>query len=127
MPANDKVWINHFQKGAGFHGSPYQRGAGLGNIFRNIFRFILPIAKSAGQTVGKQMLKTGADIATDVLAGKEFKDTIKVRGKEAAADLLDKASNKMKGGRKKGPAKKSIKGTRKRGTKHSDQLGVYYK
>ncbi len=52
-PVSEKQWLDHIQKGAGFKGVPYQRGTGLGSVFRSLFRAILPIAKGAGKAVGK--------------------------------------------------------------------------
>ena len=157
IPSNEKVWAQYYgtqalQSGAGFVGIPYQRGSGLGSLFRGIFRTILPIAKSVGKTVGKAALTTGAQIASDVVAGKNIKESAEERGREAASHLLDKAVGKLtrqprrkqtrrvgkkqqqrgrglgvRGKRKTttaGPSKKSIKG--KKRTKVADQLGFYY-
>ena len=54
--------------------TPYQRGGGIGNIFRSLFRMILPTAKSAAATVGKQALSTGAQIASDLVQGRDIKE-----------------------------------------------------
>ena len=118
VPVSQREWQIHFQRGGGFRGNPYQRGGGLGSIFRSIFRAILPIAKTAGKAVGRRMLKSGADVATDLLEGHNFKETIKHRGKQTAGDLLQSAADKMKG------AGLSIKGRRKRKTAiRKKQLG----
>ena len=109
VPVSEKQWIAHIQKG-GFLGTPYQRGAGLGSIFRSLFRAILPVAKSAGRAIGKRALQAGADVATDLVAGKDFKDTLKSRGKEATGDLLGDASKRLKGGKL---GKRTIKGRSK--------------
>ena len=109
IPVTEKEWIQHFQRGAGFHGIPYQRGSGLGSIFRSLFRAILPVAKTAGRAIGKRALRAGADIATDLVAGKDLKQAVKRRGKAAAADLLQQASKKMRGGRRRKKSKKSTK------------------
>ena len=111
---SDKVWASFYsrnQKGEGFGGLPYQRGGGLGSIFRGIFRALLPIAKSAGKTIGRQALRTGAEIASDVLSGSNLKDSVKRRGRAAAATLATKAAKKIqRGGLGKRPATKTIKG-----------------
>ena len=145
---SDKEWALYYlrnQQGEGFSGLPYQRGGGLGSIFRGIFRALLPIAKSAGKTVGRQALRTGAEIASDVLSGSNLKDSVKRRSRTAAATLATKAAKKMQGGRLgKKPVSKTIKGqaikkkaSRKRKAprkqskgkrqKLQDILGVYYK
>ena len=126
VPINEKQWIHHIQRGGGFIGVPYQRGAGLGSVFRSLFRAILPIAKTAGRAVGKRALKAGAEIASDLVSGRDLKSTLKERSSTATADLLNQAAAKMKGGKKRSsikgrPKKKKI--IRKKRTVKT-QLGV---
>jgi len=154
---SDKIWLDYYtgqarQYGGGFVGNiPYQRGAGLGSLFKGLFRAILPLAKSVGKTVGRQALSTGAQIASDVVAGKSLGDSAELRGRAAASKLLKKASRAAKkrqpvkkqrgGGLGVRPAKakaktKSPRATTKRKgikrkkkttkTRLEDQLGVYY-
>ena len=100
VPISQKEWEIRFRQRGGFIGHPYQRGAGLGGIFRTIFRAILPMAKTAGKFVGKTMLRSGADAATDLLEGHNLKQVMKRRGRQAAGDLMQEAANKMKGGKR---------------------------
>ena len=99
--------------GAFFQGEPYQRGHGLGNIFRGIFRFLLPIAKTAASTLGKEALNTGANILTDSLKGENIKEVAKRRWREGATSLVDKAKIKLdqsgKGMSRKRQTRKGIK------------------
>lgn len=44
------------------------------------------------------MLRSGADVATDLLEGQNAKASFKRRGRQAAGDLMQEAANKMKGG-----------------------------
>ena len=70
------------QSGSGlpiFQGSRTQAGHGLGSIFSGLFRFAMPLLKSLGISVGKQALRTGAQIATDVADGQQFGDSAKRR------------------------------------------------
>lgn len=73
--------------------APYQRGAGLGNIFASLFRRLLPILKPVAKAVGKQALSTGASIAADVVQGRDLKESAIEHGKEAAGNLLQQASD----------------------------------
>lgn len=136
IPQNDKHWAQYYtrqQTGRGFDGVPYQRGGGLGNIFRGLFRFLLPVAKTAGKAVGRQALRTGAHIASDLVAGGDLKKVLKTRGKRGASDLLRTAATNLDqsgSGSIKGPAKtKNITPPKKKKKviKHQDQFGVYYK
>lgn len=119
VPASEQDWVLHYQRG-GFIGIPYQRGCGLGSVFRSLFRAILPIAKSAGKVVGKRALQAGAEIASDLVAGKNFKSSLEQRGKEASIELLDKASKNLKGGRRR---RKGAKRTPKRKKQRGGSLG----
>jgi len=99
-PESEQFWLaiieDQQQIGGGFRGQPYQRGLGLGSFFSSLFRSFLPMGKAAAKAIGRQALSTGAAIAGDVLAGKAFKDSAEVHGKEAASNLLEKAANKLK-------------------------------
>lgn len=98
-------WDQYFRTQAGqgghgglaaFQGQNYQRGAGLGSLFRGLFRAILPAAKTISKTVGKQALMTGTEIASDMLAGKSLESAAKRRGRKGARVLVKKAKNKLK-------------------------------
>ncbi len=137
VPVSDEAWLSYYQnqtkqRGSGFVGTAYQRGAGVGSIFSGLFRALLPLAKSAGKAIGKQALRSGAEIASDVLAGQSLKQSTKRRSKAAAGKLLAQAQKRIQGGRGLG-----IKGTKSRSRtisrkttrkkKVTDQLGAYYK
>jgi hypothetical protein len=65
-----------FQRGNGevtyFAGPRYQRGHGIGSIFARI-RAALP---SFVKKIGVQALKTGLNVADDLLSGRKFGDVI---------------------------------------------------
>lgn len=86
----------------GFHGNPYQRGAGLGNFFRSLFRVAVPVLKQAARAtagrVGRQALTAVGNIASDITAGKSAKNSIVSRGKEAAANVLHETANALQTG-----------------------------
>ena len=44
-----------------------QRGNGIGNFFRGLFRFVTPLLYSGAKAVGKEALKTGSHIISDSL------------------------------------------------------------
>ena len=60
-----------------FRAAPYQRGSGIGNVFKRIFRWIVPIIKEHAlpivKSVGKEALKSAVNIASDTINGKDFK------------------------------------------------------
>jgi hypothetical protein len=105
IPEDEELWVEYFLTQAGqvghgdlggFQGMPYQRGHGLGSFFARLFRTILPVAKRVGKsalkTVGKEALAMGANVAGDIARGRQFGETIEKHGREAAGNILDKAS-----------------------------------
>src|SRR5690349_10599808 len=76
----------------GFRGSPYQRGAGLGSFFKSLFSMAVPVLRQAAKTtakrVGKQALSAIGQVASDVSTGRDFKESLLSRGKQAASNVL---------------------------------------
>lgn len=77
-----------------FVGSPYQKGYGLGGIFRNIFKWIMPIVREhalpVAKTVGKELLRTATNVAQDSLNGEEIAQSTKKRLKETLKNISTK-------------------------------------
>lgn len=87
-----------FGGGAGytpFAGLPYQRGAGIGSIFRSLLRFLIPIGKEAGAAIGRQGLESGVRVLNGVLEGRDLQQSLKDEGRSGLKNLLDKASNNL--------------------------------
>jgi len=78
-----------------FRGLPYQRGSGLGSVFRRLFRYLLPIGKEIGSAIGRQGLESGSRVLTNVLEGKDLKQSLVDEGKMGLKTLLDKASSNL--------------------------------
>lgn len=76
---------------AAFHGARIQRGYGLGSLFGSLARAVLPIFKQGAKTVGKAAVRTGFDIAKDVLAGQNLKTAAKNRARETGTRMVNKA------------------------------------
>ena len=121
---------------AAFHGVPYQRGAGIGSLFRSLFRLIVPIGKAAAKAIGKEALTAGANIAGDVVKGRSLKASAAEHGKAAAANLAQKAATKLQTGKglgkrkAKGPVKtrnpKRKKASRKKSGPKGRSAGILY-
>jgi len=100
-----------------FVGSRYQRGHGLGSVLKGIFhRFVIPFFRAHGKTLARSALKTGVDVAEDVLEGRTLKESAKHRIpegiKRTARTLISQSGS---GTRRRGGGRKS--GTRRRGGK----------
>lgn len=91
------------QQGRGmpvFRGSPWQMGYGqmgygLGGLFRNVARAMMPMVKSGAKTLGKLALNAGANVLGDIASGRNLKESVKSRGKEAANVAKNKAVNRL--------------------------------
>lgn len=71
-----------------------QHGAGLGSFFKSLYRWALPLLKSAG----KHALTAGSHIASDVAAGQPLTDSVKKHARQATGELLKETGEKvMKG------------------------------
>ncbi|GIY84882.1 uncharacterized protein F54H12.2 [Caerostris darwini] len=97
-----KKFEEHYtnQSGSGiphYEGISFQRGYGLGGVFRRLFRAALPFLVRGGKVVGKEALVTGTKVINDVLSGKDLETAAKSRSKEAGdlfpvKPLLDSGS-----------------------------------
>ena len=63
-----------------FVGRRFQRGHGLGSILSGFFRrLVLPFFKTYGKSMLSGALKTGMEVADDVLEGQPLKESAKKR------------------------------------------------
>jgi len=64
-----------------FVGSSRQRGHGLGSVLGGFFRrFVIPLFKTHGKTLALDALRTGMNVADDVLgSGQDLKESVKKR------------------------------------------------
>lgn len=78
-----------------FRGMPYQRGTGIGSVFRSVLRFLMPLGKEAGMALGRQGLESGQRILSNILEGQPPKDALVSEGRTAAKNLIDKSSSRL--------------------------------
>lgn len=99
----DDIYTYYYlnQAGTGFGsvyaGSAYQRGHGIGSFLSGLFRCVFPLLKSGTATVGNELLKTGANIMSDIARNGDFDNAVKRRGKETIDNLSRIAGEKMFG------------------------------
>lgn len=105
------------------------RGSGIGSIFSNIFKAIIPLAtkavnigrKAATSSTGQKILKAakrtavdaGLDIANDVLKGENVKTSAKKNLKSVGSRFVDNAAKEFSTGGKKKKKKKKRAGVKK--------------
>lgn len=77
-------------------GSPNQRGHGIGSFLGGLFRRIIPLLKQGARTVGKEALRTGINVASDVMdSGLHPREAFKTRLRESGQNLKRKAEEKI--------------------------------
>lgn len=98
------------QQGYGyFRGNIYQRGAGFGSLFQSLWRYLVPIARQAGQSlaplakdamkeIGKEGLSTASRVLSNIAEGASPAATLQSEGQQGLKNLVAKASAKMQRG-----------------------------
>ena len=81
------------------HSARFQRGYGLGSIFKGLFRLAMPHLQQDAKVLGKKALQMGVQVAQDVLAGENVKTATKKRAKQALG-LPSQNSSQSGGGQK---------------------------
>lgn len=94
-------YLTQAQGGEGFAniyaGPSFQSGNGIGSFLGGLFRTVWPIFRTGAYSVGKESLKTAANILSDVSNEHNLKQSFKNRSKEGVSNLKQKFINTMKG------------------------------
>jgi hypothetical protein len=84
-----------------YGGVARQKGHGLGSLIGGLLRSAVPLISTIGRkvakTAGSALLSTGAGVLSDVIAGKNFKTSVKSRAKQAGQQALKRASTSAQG------------------------------
>lgn len=88
-----------YSRGIGqiFIGSAHQRGhGGIGSFLAGLFRKVLPLLSRGAKAVGKEALRTGMNIVSDVTnQNTPLKESFRNRVKESGENLKRKAEEKL--------------------------------
>lgn len=97
MTSRNRYYYYYLQQagGGGFRGPVFQRGNGLGSIFKSLVRFITPIIKPAAKALGREAIGVGSRWFGDISAGQDPKSALKKNFKIAGSNLLHKAGDKV--------------------------------
>lgn len=111
------------QAGSGFgnvySGPIYQKGHGIGSFLGGLFRSLYPILKNGSSALGSELLKSGANVISDIVNNQDPQSVIKKRGKESINNLSRMFGDTMFGAGYKTNAamKRRYSGTSKRTVK----------
>ena len=104
----EEYYLNQTGRGmAAFTGARYQRGHGLGNILRSVTKFALPFLKKGAKAVDKQAMKTGMNIAQEVMLGQNIKKAAKRHFSQGLTELVTQRGRGQP--RRRGPPGERVK------------------
>ena len=90
--AHNNYYIHQFGRGYPVYvGKRYQRGHGLGSIIGSLFKSAVPLLKRGVKTLDREALKTGLNLALDVMEGQNVTQAAKSRLQSKGQHLLQKA------------------------------------
>ena len=100
-----------------YSGTPYMKGYGLGGILSGVLRSVVPMFKSAGKTLLREGLKTGTNILTDALDGRNIKESASQRLSQSAKHLTQRAAQQLSTRLNNRTVRKGLNKKRKKNTK----------
>jgi hypothetical protein len=99
---DEKLLRDHFlrqQRGgniAGYRGARFQRGYGIGGIFKSLARYAIPLFKRQdAKVVGKRALQAATEVGQDVLQGKNVRESVKTHGGKVVKDFAEQGARTL--------------------------------
>lgn len=91
-----------------FHGSTRQHGYGLGNIFAKVFSSLKPMLSNVAKSAGKQLIHSGAQLATDLIDGDSLVNSAQRNLSRGGQQLINTLTSRLQGGQRRGGVKRKI-------------------
>ena len=101
LVVDEKLLRDHFlrqQRGgniAGYRGARFQRGYGIGGIFKSLARYAIPLFKQGAKVVGKRALQAATEVGQDVLQGKNVRESVKTHGGDVVKDFAEQGAKAL--------------------------------
>lgn len=76
-------------------GSMYQRGHGIGKFLGGLFRKAVPLLSRGAKAVGREAMRTGLNVLSDVAHAVHLKESVRKRVKESGGNLKRKVEEKF--------------------------------
>jgi hypothetical protein len=94
LVVDEKLLRDHLlrQRGgniAGYRGARFQRGYGIGGIFKGLARYAIPLSKQGAKVAGKRALQAATEVGQDVLQGKNVRESVKTHGGKVVKDFAE--------------------------------------
>jgi hypothetical protein len=99
---NNQAGFGHAHPGIStYRGPVYQRGNGIGSVFSSLWKAISPLfssenVKTALRSAGTQALKTGLNVGSDVMQGRNIGEALKARAGETGREILGAAADELR-------------------------------
>jgi hypothetical protein len=77
---------------AGYRGARFQRGYGIGGIFKSLARYAIPLFKQGAKVVGRRALQAATEVGQDVLQGKNVRESVKTHGEKVVKDFAEQGA-----------------------------------
>jgi hypothetical protein len=93
----------------GYRGARFQRGYGIGGIFKSLARYAIPLFKQSAKIVGKRALQAATEVGQHVLRGKNVRESVKTHGGDVVKDFAEQGAKALlqQAGRGKQPRESS--------------------
>ena len=112
----EQYYLDHAKQKGGylpaFHGARFQRGYGLGSIFKGLFRWAMPHLQRGAKVIGRKALQTGVNVAQDVLCGDNIKTAISKQAKQAIGNMTSQKSQQAQSGAGQKGTKRKAQGSK---------------
>jgi hypothetical protein len=100
-----------------YRGRSFQKGFGIGGMFRKFFKWIVPIVRKVGspllesgaQALGTEIVNSGSKFANDVFRGRNVNESLKENFSNSVDNLKSKIEKKFYGTGIKGVVKRRKK------------------
>ena len=122
LVVDEKLLRDHFlrqQRGgniAGYRGARFQRGYGIGGIFKSLARYAIPPFKQGAKVVGKIALQAATEVGQDVLQGKNVRESVKTHGGKVVKDFAEQGARTLQ--------RQTGHGRKRRRSQHSNLSSV---
>jgi hypothetical protein len=74
----------------------FQRGYGIGGIFKSLARYVIPLFKQGAKVVGKRALQAATEVGQDVLQGKNVRESVKTHRGDVVKDFAEQGKQQQK-------------------------------
>ena len=101
LVVDTKLLKDHFlrqQRGgniAGYRCVRFQRGYGIGGIFKSFVRYATPLFKQGAKVAGKRALQAATEVDQDVLQGKNVRESVKTHRGKVVKDFVEQGARTL--------------------------------